>query len=100
MASFMSGMAGNVTAFNTVTVHTRVDGQLVEQDARKIWRLLARNWHLFRGTPSRMWLTHALSEVFGIDEKLGPESADRVYDRIADCLAHRPTSSYPPPPSR
>jgi glucuronate isomerase len=67
----------------------RVDGAPVEQDARKIWRLLARNWHLFRGTPSRMWLTHALSEVFGVDERLTPESADRMYDRIADCL-HRP----------
>ena len=67
----------------------RVDGELVEQDARKIWRLLAQNWHLFRGTPSRMWLTHALSDVFGVDEGLSPESADRVFDRIADCL-HRP----------
>jgi glucuronate isomerase len=64
----------------------RVDAEPVEQDARQIWRLLARHWHLFRGTPSRIWLTHALSEVFGVDEKLGPESADRVYDRIADCL--------------
>jgi glucuronate isomerase len=64
----------------------RVDGSPVEQDPRKIWRLLARNWHLFRGTPSRMWLTHALSEVFGVDETLEPASADRVYDRIADCL--------------
>jgi glucuronate isomerase len=64
----------------------RVDGAAVEQDPRKIWRLLAQHWYLFRGTPSRMWLTHALSEVFGVNEVLGPESADRVYDRIADCL--------------
>jgi glucuronate isomerase len=64
----------------------RIDGESVEQDARKIWRLLAKHWNLFRGTPSRMWFTHALSEVFGVDERLTPESADRVYDRIADCL--------------
>jgi glucuronate isomerase len=64
----------------------RVDGGPVQQDAREIWRLLASHWHLFRGTPSRMWFTHALCEVFGVDERLTPASADRVYDRIADCL--------------
>jgi glucuronate isomerase len=64
----------------------RLDGTAVEQDSRKIWRLLADNFYLFRGTPTRMWLTHALSEVFGIRERLGPESADRIYDAIADSL--------------
>jgi glucuronate isomerase len=65
----------------------RLDGAPVERDGRKIWRLLAQNWHLFRGTPSRMWLTHALSQVFDVHERLTPESADRIYDRVADCLA-------------
>ncbi|HWL89236.1 MAG TPA: glucuronate isomerase [Polyangiaceae bacterium] len=64
----------------------RVDGRPVEQDPRKIWRLLAAHWHLFRGTPSRLWLTHALRETFGIEERLGPESADRIYDAIAEKL--------------
>jgi glucuronate isomerase len=63
------------------------DGTPVETDPRKIWRLFARHWHLFRGTPTRLWLTHALSEVFTVDERLSPESADRIYDRMADCLA-------------
>jgi len=66
---------------------SRTDDGPVEHDARKVWRVLAANWYLFRGTPSRIWLTHALSEVFGVVERLTPESADRVYDRIADCLA-------------
>jgi glucuronate isomerase len=66
---------------------SRTDDRPVEHDARKVWRVLAANWYLFRGTPSRIWLTHALSEVFGVVERLTPESADRVYDRIADCLA-------------
>jgi glucuronate isomerase len=65
----------------------RLDGAPAERDGRAIWRLFAKHWHLFRGTPSRIWLTHALNEVFGITERLGPESADRIYDRIADCLA-------------
>ena len=64
----------------------RIDGVPVERDARAIWRLFANNWHLFRGTPSRMWLRHSLHEVFGIAERLTPESADRIYDQIADCL--------------
>ena len=64
----------------------RQDGQPVERDGRKIWRLLAERWHLFRGTPSRLWLTHVLHEVFGIEEKLDRDSADRIYDRIDDCL--------------
>ncbi|WP_394839827.1 glucuronate isomerase [Pendulispora rubella] len=61
-------------------------GNTGERDPRKIWRLFAENWYLFRGTPSRMWLTHALNQVFGISERLTPVSADRIYDRIAECL--------------
>jgi glucuronate isomerase len=65
----------------------RADGGPVEQDPRAIWRRFAERYHLFRGTPSRLWLDHAFAEVFGIDERLSAESADRIYDRIADCLA-------------
>jgi glucuronate isomerase len=63
------------------------DGSVVEEDDRKIWRTLARHFHLFRGTPSRLWFDHAVSTVFGIDERLTPESADRYFDRINACLA-------------
>ena len=65
----------------------RCDGAPVEQDARKIWRAFAANYHLFRGTPTRMWLDHAFGTVFGIDERLTPESADRTFDRINAALA-------------
>ena len=64
----------------------RQDGGPVERDARKIWRLFAGHWTLFRGTPTRMWFQHALHDVFGIEERLGPESADRIFDQIAACL--------------
>ncbi|MGA2451178.1 MAG: glucuronate isomerase [Polyangiaceae bacterium] len=64
----------------------RCDGGFVEKDSRKIWRLLADHWFLFRGTPSRMWFMHALGEVFGIHENLTPSTADRIYDGIAECL--------------
>jgi glucuronate isomerase len=65
----------------------RRDGAPVEQDARKIWRTFAAHYHLFRGTPTRTWLDHAFSTVFGIDERLTPESADRTFDRINAALA-------------
>jgi glucuronate isomerase len=65
----------------------RQDGGPVETDSRKIWRSFAEHWRLFRGTPTRMWLSHALADVFGIRERLTPESADRIYDQIAGALA-------------
>jgi glucuronate isomerase len=65
----------------------RRDGGPVEQDARKIWRTFAANYHVFRGTPTRVWLDHAFHDVFGVRERLTPESADRIFDRINDCLA-------------
>jgi glucuronate isomerase len=65
----------------------RQDGGPTETDGRAIWRRFAANYHLFRGTPSRMWLDHAFAEVFGIDTRLSAETADATYDHIADCLA-------------
>jgi glucuronate isomerase len=65
----------------------RRDGTPVEQDARKIWRTFATRYHLFRGTPTRLWLDHAFHEVFGICERLNAESADRIFDRINAALA-------------
>ncbi|RYG75751.1 MAG: glucuronate isomerase, partial [Alphaproteobacteria bacterium] len=62
------------------------DGSAVETDGRKIWRLFAANYHLFRGTPTRMWLDHTLETLFGITERLTPATADAAYDRIAECL--------------
>ena len=62
----------------------RVDGGASEQDTRKIWRLFAKNFHLFRGTPSRLWIDHAFQEVFGISQRLSEDTADAIYDQIAD----------------
>ena len=65
----------------------RRDGGPVESDARRIWRTFAANYYLFRGTPTRIWLDHAFHQVFGIRERLSPESADRVFDSINASLA-------------
>ncbi len=65
----------------------RLDGGPVETDSRKIWRTFCENWKLFRGTPSRYWLEHELVEVFGVDQVPSADTADAIYDRIADCVA-------------
>src|SRR5258705_12890072 len=39
-----------------------LDGSAVETDGRTIWRLLAANWHLFRGTPSRLWTERVFTD--------------------------------------
>jgi glucuronate isomerase len=65
----------------------RKDGGPVEEDARKIWRTFAAHYHLFRGTPTRIWLDHAFHETFGIRDRISPESADRIFDQINACLA-------------
>jgi glucuronate isomerase len=75
----------------------RVDGGPTETDGRKIWHLFAQNYHLFRGTPSRIWLDHAFETIFGFDQRLSPATADHYYDRIAQALqtpAFRPRALF------
>jgi len=75
----------------------RHDGGTVETDGRTIWRLFARHYYLFRGTPSRMWLDTTFEDLFGLSEPLTPESADRSYDTIAAALqsaAFRPRALF------
>jgi glucuronate isomerase len=55
-------------------------------DPRAAWRLFAENFHLFRGTPSSLWLGHVLIEVFGIQDRLDASTADAVYDAIDAAL--------------
>ena len=55
-------------------------------DPRKAWRILAENFHLFRGTPSRMWLDWVFAEAFGIDVRLDSETADFYFDTITAAL--------------
>ena len=73
------------------------DGTPVETDPRKIWRLFAANYHLFRATPTRLWLDHAFAALFGLDERLSAANADATYDLIAAALAepaYRPRALY------
>jgi glucuronate isomerase len=54
---------------------------------REVWRLFCSNFHLFRGTPSGIWLRDELVTVFGIDEKPNASTADRLFDTLSEKLA-------------
>jgi len=65
----------------------RKDGGEVERDHRKVWQTFAEHFYLFRGTPTGVWLTDELVSLFGVEEKLDGESAQRIYGQIAGKLA-------------
>lgn len=72
-------------------------GPLEPSQAREIWRLFARRYYLFRGTPTRLWLDHVFQELFGLEDRLTERNADRYYDAIAEKLASpefRPRALY------
>jgi glucuronate isomerase len=56
-------------------------------DPRESWRLFAERYHLFRGTPTRMWLDWVFSATFGIEVLLSAETSDHYYDHITAALA-------------
>ncbi len=62
-------------------------------DPRAAWRLFAKNFYLFRGTPSWLWLNHVFTEVFGFDVVLDETTADTYFDAIGEKLA---TPAYRP----
>lgn len=72
-------------ALERLGVPTR-DGRPTETDHRQIWQLFADHFHLFRGTPSGIWLRDELATVFGVDEKLSPANAQAIYDQIDGAL--------------
>jgi glucuronate isomerase len=74
-----------------------VNGSATEQDPRAIWRTFAAQYHLFRGTPTRMWLDWVFAECFGLDVRLETATADHYYDTIDAALktdAFRPRALF------
>lgn len=66
----------------------RVDGGVVETDHRHIWQTVCEHWHLFRATPTGIWIRDELRDVFGITEKLNADTAGAIYDAIESQLHH------------
>ncbi len=64
-----------------------------KKDAREIWRIFAQHYYLFAGTPSRLWLDHVFSKVFGFEDRLCADNADEYFDCIGEALA---TEAYRP----
>jgi glucuronate isomerase len=71
----------------------RRDGTRAEVDPREAWRLFAERVHLFRGTPSALWLNHVFHEVFELRVRLDAGTADHYFDRITAALQ---TATYRP----
>jgi glucuronate isomerase len=62
-------------------------GPGAQTDPRQIWRTFCEHWHLFRGTPSRFWLTHELVDVFGVRVAPSAQTADQIFDEVSARLA-------------
>ncbi|ALH82433.1 glucuronate isomerase [Sphingopyxis macrogoltabida] len=68
-----------------------------QADPRESWRLFAQNYHLFRGTPTRMWMDWVFAAVFGFDVQFSAGMSDLYYDRIGEALtsdAFRPRALF------
>ena len=63
----------------------QVDGKQ-SADPREAWRIFARHYYLFRGTPTRLWLDYAFQELFGLTERLSADNADATYEVIDKAL--------------
>jgi glucuronate isomerase len=64
-----------------------IDGTPVEKDHRRVWQCFCENFHLFRATPTGLWLSDELVNLFGVTEKPAKESAQRIYDHLDERLA-------------
>jgi len=64
-------------------------GEKVARNPRKVWNIFASHYHLFRGTPTRMWLDFAFQELFGLTQRLSQKTADLYYSTISKKLNER-----------
>ena len=56
------------------------------RDPRAVWRIFAKHYYLFRGTPTRLWLDYAFQDLFGMQQRLSPATADLYFDTISAAL--------------
>jgi glucuronate isomerase len=66
-------------------------------DARRVWRIFAEHYYLFRGTPTRLWLDYIFQNLFDLKERLTPKNADAYFDAISEALStpeFRPRALY------
>lgn len=61
-------------------------GILDEAQARAVWRTFCEHWPAYLGTVVHSWLSAELVEVFGVTMRPSRQTADAIYDQVADCL--------------
>jgi glucuronate isomerase len=74
-----------------------LEGIASSVDPKEVWRIFAKNYYLFRGTPTRLWLDYSFENQFGLTKRLCPENADEYYEVIAKKLQtpeFRPRALY------
>ncbi|MGI3785004.1 MAG: glucuronate isomerase, partial [Janthinobacterium lividum] len=63
------------------------EGPLTEEQSRAAFRTVCERWDTFRGTPVRYWFETQLVDLFGVTERPDAQTADRIYDAVAEALA-------------
>ena len=61
-------------------------GKKIIENPRRVWKLFATHYHLFRGTPTRLWMDYVFENLFGLQQRFSADTADLYYDSIADKL--------------
>ncbi|MBE2236283.1 MAG: glucuronate isomerase [Caldilineaceae bacterium] len=68
-------------ALEDLGVPTHTDAP-VETNHRRIWQRFAEHFHLFRATPTGLWLADELVNLFGVEERLNGANAQAIYDHL------------------
>ncbi len=63
-----------------------LDTLLSKENPRDVWQIFADHFYLYRGTPSGLWFTYTLENIFGITEIFNSSSSERIYDQIVSVL--------------
>jgi glucuronate isomerase len=74
-----------------------LEGTAASVDPKEVWRIFAKNYYLFRGTPTRLWLDYSFENQFGLTKRLSSDNADEYYEVIAKKLQtpeFRPRALY------
>src|SRR5271155_5614772 len=74
-----------------------LNGVAAAVDPKEVWRIFAKNYYLFRGTPTRLWLDYSFENQFGLSKRLSTQNADECYEIIAKKLQtpeFRPRALY------
>jgi len=78
---------GHGVALEKLGIARRDDPSAAVADPRAAWACFAAHYHLFHGTPSRLWLDAVFADVFGLEEDLNAETADVFFDHIGEALS-------------